>query len=326
MNSLISKGFVSVSVLAFALAGCAGGGGKAPQSAQSGSPQEGSSVGYQSSTPADAHASPGAPQPAAEAEGFAGGEDAAPQSAPAPARAATGAPSERAEKRSQTLDAEAERPGLGTTWGETRSSRVSSAPFERANPNNPFAVTTLHYNDQSGIDAMLRGASLADFRTDGIPAARGMVTVRLLDDNGVPLPTLASNGRHFAMGEHGQRYSIELHNNTGNRLEAVVTVDGLDVIDGRPGSIAKRGYLVNPFATVEIDGFRQNMDEVAAFRFGSVRNSYAGRKGDDRNVGVIGVAFFEERGSSFPWTEQEIERRRRANPFPGGFAEPPIAR
>ncbi len=42
------------------------------------------------------------------------------------------------------------------------------------------------------------------------------------------------------------------------------------------------------------------MDEVAAFRFGSVKNSYAGKKGDDRNVGVIGVAVFEERGATFP--------------------------
>ncbi|HVJ18191.1 MAG TPA: hypothetical protein VM686_22380, partial [Polyangiaceae bacterium] len=193
-------------------------------------------------------------------------------------------------------------------------------------PNNPFSVTALNNNDESGINAMLHGASLVDFRVESVPAARGMVTVRLLDDNGTPLPTMASNGRHFVQGEHGQRYTIELHNNTSNRLEAVVTVDGLDVIDGRPGSISKRGYLVNAFATVEIDGFRQNMDEVAAFRFGSVRNSYAGRKGDDRNVGVIGVAFFEERGATMPWTQREIERRERANPFPGGFAQPPIAR
>ncbi len=325
MNSLISKGFVSISMLAFALAGCGGRATKAPDSAQGGGSR--SQVGY-----VDGQA-PAAEAPASADSydyGYSGDESAAPQSAPAPApksASAGAAPRERsAEKRSESFDLEEERPGLGTTFGETRSSRVSSAPFQRANPNNPFSVTSLHYNDASGINAMLRGASLVDFRTESVPAARGMVTVRLLDDSGVPLPTLASNGRHFVQGEHGQRYSIELHNNTGNRLEAVVTVDGLDVIDGRPGSISKRGYLVNPFATVEIDGFRQSMDEVAAFRFGSVRGSYAGRKGDDRNVGVIGVAFFEERGSTFPWTEAEIRRRERANPFPGGFAEPPIAR
>ena len=77
---------------------------------------------------------------------------------------------------------------------------------------------------------------------------------------------------------------------------------------------------------VEIDGFRQSMDEVAAFRFGSVRGSYAGQKGNDRNVGVIGVAVFAERGATQPWTEREIGRRETADPFPGRFAAPPVAR
>jgi hypothetical protein len=35
---------------------------------------------------------------------------------------------------------------------------------------------------------------------------------------------------------------------------------------------------------------------VAAFRFSTVSNSYAQRKGKGRNVGVIGVAIFEEEG------------------------------
>ena len=45
--------------------------------------------------------------------------------------------------------------------------------------------------------------------------------------------------------------------------------------------------------------------------------------GDDRNVGVIGVAFFEERGATFPWTQKEIDQRHDADPFPGQFAKPP---
>jgi hypothetical protein len=52
-----------------------------------------------------------------------------------------------------------------------------------------------------------------------------------------------------------------------------------------------------------------------------VSESYAARTSGDRNVGVIGFAFFAERGSR--WTNDEIRRRETANPFPGGFAEPP---
>ena len=230
-----------------------------------------------------------------------------------------------AKKSSRAFEPAPERPGLGTTWGETMSSRVSNAPFERAS-SNPFSLTSIHYNDQMGISAMLRGSSPVAFRTEAAAiVGNGLLTVRLVDAGGSPLPTFATGGRSFAQGEVGQRYMIELTNQTANRFEAVVTVDGLDVIDGKPGSLAKRGYLVQPFATVNIDGFRQNMDEVAAFRFGSVRGSYAAQKGSDRNVGVIGVAVFAERGAQ-PWTDREISRRESADPFPGRFASPPIAR
>ena len=227
-------------------------------------------------------------------------------------------------KKSRPFELEPERPGLGTTWGETRTSRVENAPFERAS-SNPFSLTTIRYNDQVGISAMLRGASPADFRTDAAVVAGGFVSVRLVDASGAPLPTFASGTNQFAQGEVGQRYIIELVNQSSNRFEAVVTVDGLDVMDGKPGSFAKRGYLLQPFATVDIDGFRQSMDEVAAFRFGSVRGSYAAQKGNDRNVGVIGVALFAERGANV-WSDREIRRRETADPFPGRFATPPVAR
>ncbi len=231
-----------------------------------------------------------------------------------------------AKKSARPLDFEPERPGLGTTWGETRTSRVSNAPFERSS-QNPFSLTSIHYNDSSGVAAMLHGASPVAYRTDAATVvSNGAVTVRLVDANGSPLPTFTTASGPLVQGDVGQRYQIELVNETSSRFEAVVTVDGLDVIDGRPGAFGKRGYLLQPFATLDIDGFRQNMEEVAAFRFGSVRGSYAAQKGNDRNVGVVGVALFAERGASGPWSERELRRRESAEPFPGRFAAPPIAR
>jgi hypothetical protein len=227
------------------------------------------------------------------------------------------------------VEKEAEdRPGLGTTWGETRESYVSNAPFERAEYSRPFALLSLNYNDDAGIQAMARrmGNSYASFERAVVEAAQGAVSVRLLDENGLSLPSASFGGQHYVAGADGQRYVIEIENHTGSRFEAVATVDGLDVIDGKDGSIAKRGYLIEPWATLHIDGFRQSQSAVAAFRFGAVNDSYAARKGNDRNVGVIGVAFFHQRGSSLPWTERELERRESANPFPGGFASPPPMR
>jgi hypothetical protein len=228
------------------------------------------------------------------------------------------------EKRAKAAD---ERPGLGTTWGETRSSYVSSAPFDRADGDSPFAVLALNYNDASGVQALAqRNGSRVSFERAGFGAARGALSVRLLDSSGRPLESTQIGGRDYVVGADGERYVIEIENHTGNRFEAVASVDGLDVLDGQSASFAKRGYLIGPWSKLEIDGFRQSQATVAAFRFGSVKDSYAARTGSDRNVGVIGVAFFQEYGSSAPWTNQELDRREDADAFPGRFARPPVAR
>jgi hypothetical protein len=101
-------------------------------------------------------------------------------------------------------------------------------------------------------------------------------------------------GQRFVLGALGQRYRIHIVNPTPARVEAVVSVDGLDAVDGKPATLTKRGYIVPAFGDVTVDGWRTSLDTVAAFRFSSVRDSYASRTQTDRNVGVIGVAFFRE--------------------------------
>ncbi|CAN5657006.1 hypothetical protein BH20VER1_BH20VER1_09610 [soil metagenome] len=60
-----------------------------------------------------------------------------------------------------------------------------------------------------------------------------------------------------------------MRNRTDHRIEVVLSVDGLDVIDGRRANFRKGGYLLEPNTRIEVDGFRQSYDAVAAFRFGS---------------------------------------------------------
>jgi hypothetical protein len=245
------------------------------------------------------------------------------QAAPSMESAAPPAPAARAPEPPSA----AERPGLGTEWGETRFSQVSNTSFDRADGNRPWQVASLYYNDHEGARAMAR---YSDYREVGnaVVNVPGLgVSVSLNDDAGRPLPAFFAGGRTYAIGEAGQRYTIIVRNQSGMRLEAVASVDGLDVIDGKSANFSKRGYVVSPWDTVEIDGFRQTDDHVAAFRFGSVRDSYAARTGNDRNVGIIGVAFFRpSNGPSWPWTHREIERRHTADPFPGGYASPPPPR
>jgi hypothetical protein len=244
--------------------------------------------------------------------------------ASAPTTASAAPPSSRAEAMAEAPSAGA-RPGLGTEWGETRYSHVSHTSFDRASPGHPAEVVSLFYNDREGARAMAR---YADYRemSDAVVDVRG-VRLELRDDSGHPLPAFFADGRTYAIGEAGQRYSLVVSNDTGVRVEAVASVDGLDVFDGKAASWGKRGYLVPAWGSVEIDGFRQSSDHVAAFRFGSVRDSYAARTGSDRNVGIVGIAIFTSRQApSWPWTNREVERRRSADPFPGAYASPPPPR
>jgi hypothetical protein len=277
----------------------------------------------------------------AEAPMFAGGAAKSPQEPPpaasydpstpapkadAPAPAAPRAMGQdgdfRRSDRSMEEAPRKDRPGLGTEWGETRFSSISRVSFERADASSPFAALALFYNDQQGANAM---ASTNRAWTGSFSIASGLVTAELRDERGAPFRGFVSAGRSYVIGEAGHRYSIVLHNHTDHRFEVVLSVDGLDVMDGKSASFDKRGYILDPHGELEVDGFRQSVETVAAFRFGSVRSSYAEKKhGDSRNVGVIGVALFHERGDAQPvWSPDEIQRRRSANPFPGTFATPP---
>jgi hypothetical protein len=108
-------------------------------------------------------------------------------------------------------------------------------------------------------------------------------------------PTFSHAGESYVLGELRARYTLRVINHSARRVEAVVSVDGLDVIDGKPAASGKRGYLVPAWGHVDIDGWRLSGVEAAAFRFASVPDSYAARTSGARNVGVIGAAIFPER-------------------------------
>lgn len=303
MISTRSTWFCALPLAMSALVGCgAAGGGMAESSKAPSSPAMEAPMGQPGMAPS--------PAPAADA--------AAPRASSTEGGAMKGEFNEAPRPES--------RPGLGTEWGETRSSHITSSPFTRADSTSPFAVASLFYNDAEGAKAMASASGFREFSTGSVDIGGGVATMRLKDaDTGRFLTGFEAANKNYVVGAAGQRYTIVIQNNVPARLEVVVSVDGLDVLDGKAAAFTKRGYLIDPRGSVEIDGFRQSMDAVAAFRFGSVRDSYAQKKtGDSRNVGVIGVALFNEMGSNpAGWTRGEVQRRLDADPFPGRFATPP---
>jgi len=239
---------------------------------------------------------------------------------PAHAAAQIEEPARPAMAESRVAEPVPDRPGLGTTFGESVYAPISYAPFQRSSAA-PWADVLLHYNDEQGIAAH---AAYLGTRPEPLEvyAGDGSLAVALVDDAGRTLPGLSAGGRTLVVGEDGERYKIVVRNGTTARFEVVASVDGLDVIDGKPADPNRRGYIVDPHDTLVIDGFRTSDSDVAAFRFGKVAESYAAQTSGDRNVGVVGLAIFSERGAV--WTPAELGRRDSADPFPArGYAVPP---
>ena len=270
------------------------------------------------------------PSGAGEVSGFPASPDAeapadsrqtSPSEAASPPPASS--PSAGASRAESASRAPSTRPGLGTEWGEARTSRVHDVSFQR-DSSRPFATASMFYNDRRGVDAMANLAATRETRRD-VATGGGAITVAIKDASGNALEAIRAADRTLVVGQAGQRYSIVLTNHTSHRFESVVTVDGLDVVNGQPGSTENRGYILLPFATLEIEGFRQSSASVASFRFASVAESYAASKSSGaRNVGVIGAAFFAERGDAFIDSE-DTRIRDTASPFPADprFAQPP---
>jgi len=109
------------------------------------------------------------------------------------------------------------------------------------------------------------------------------------------LPVHTKDGRNYIVGAPGHEYAVRIRNCTGGRVLVVTSVDGVNVISGDTASPAQSGYVLEPWASVEIAGWRKSMERTAAFYFTDLGDSYAARTGRPRNVGVIGVAVFPEK-------------------------------
>ena len=112
--------------------------------------------------------------------------------------------------------------------------------------------------------------------------------------SGHTLPVYVHENRLYVAGEPGHRYELRITNRSNERLLAVTSVDGVNVISGKTANEKQSGYVLDPWGGVDVEGWRKNLDEVATFYFTRLSHSYAARTGRPENVGVIGVAVFRE--------------------------------
>jgi hypothetical protein len=145
-------------------------------------------------------------------------------------------------------------------------------------------------------------------------SAQSLVRLDVVDrDTGQWLPQYSDHrhrGQSWIAGVPGHRYSVRLTNTTGERVLVVLSVDGVNAVSGETAHPSQAGYVLAPWQSTEIAGWRKSLDDVAGFVFTDLPDSYAARTGRPDNVGTIGIAVFREQRAYVPT-------------YPAG---PPIAR
>ncbi len=125
--------------------------------------------------------------------------------------------------------------------------------------------------------------------------ANGPVEISVIDrDRGFELPQYGHRAQAWVPGTPGHRYSVQLTNRSPERVLVVLSVDGVNAISGRTADPDQGGYVLEPWQSTEVTGWRKSMRDVAQFYFSDMRESYATRTGRPYNVGVIGIAVFDE--------------------------------
>lgn len=113
-------------------------------------------------------------------------------------------------------------------------------------------------------------------------------------------------GQTFVEGREGSEYEIVIKNKTAGRIEAVVSVDGLSIIDGKTAGLSSSGYLLNAYETIKIPGWKVDNSVAAKFAFSGKKESYSTQMngGDSKNNGVIGLMAFGEKTKPLKYTHR----------------------
>ena len=127
-------------------------------------------------------------------------------------------------------------------------------------------------------------------------AVGSLVDLQIVDrSRGETLSTWRHRGASYVAGRPGDRYAVRLTNRSPGRVLVVLSVDGVNAVSGETAAVSQTGYVLAPYQSAEITGWRKSYSEAAAFYFTALPDSYAARTGRPDNVGVIGAAVFRER-------------------------------
>lgn len=133
-----------------------------------------------------------------------------------------------------------------------------------------------------------------------VPKPRFEVDV-LVD--GRALAEYYSRGDVYIEALRGAEYEVRLRNPSGNRVAVALFVDGMNTIDAsRTSAWDASKWVIEPYQTITISGWQMSSDRARKFYFTTERDSYAAKRGNTANIGLISAVFFRERRRVVPIT------------------------
>jgi hypothetical protein len=131
-------------------------------------------------------------------------------------------------------------------------------------------------------------------------SAGSLVAVTIeVDGTATPLYAAPDGSRRFYLEAKPHRaYAVRLANRTGERVGVVLTIDGLNAISGeRDTAGLGRMYVLDPWGSAYVQGWRTSLREVRRFTFVDEKASYSARAGKaNEKMGWIEVAVHREIG------------------------------
>ena len=173
--------------------------------------------------------------------------------------------------------------------------------------------------------------------------AEGRLVDVQLQLDGDPAPLFWAPGRddrRYFEAFAGANYSVVLHNNSSRRVGVLLAVDGLNAVSGERTHLGndEAMYVLGPWETTTIRGWRTNLDEVRRFVFVDEERSYAART-DQANgdMGWLRVLTFKEKQAWTPWGvrdprdgrdgrwKDDVDRQRTDGPQAESAVPAPVA-
>ena len=179
------------------------------------------------------------------------------------------------------------------------SNRSTAQPIAQTTtqPSHRFSMTRSH---------LLRASLICTVLAASVGSAsawmRGNERHRVADISiveratGRVLPLYAFEGELWVAGRPGANYAVRVRSLEDRRIMAVISVDGVNAVNGKTASSrAENGYVLDAADSYDVTGWRKSSESVAAFYFSQSDMSYASRTGRPKDVGVIGVALYREK-------------------------------